>query len=234
MTYKIAICVPARDTMMMETAQSIVAMSTQFAVEYVATGNASIRFYWMNGTLLPDMRNALVREAIKDGSTHILWIDSDMKFPKDSLARLLKRDLPMVGANYAQRKRPSKPTSAYYIGDNRVWMYTPPADADAPELQIAESMGMGLCLIEAVVYECVPEPWYSMPWVPEKNEHVGEDVFFFRRVKAHLDIDPVVDHVLSREVEHIGYHNYVWQDAYDDYAKLPKLGDVEIPKEAAE
>lgn len=228
----IAICVPARDTMAMETAQSIVAMSTRFAVDFVATGQAGIRFYWMNGTLLPDMRNDLAREAVKDGATHILWVDSDMKFPADALHRLLAHDAPIVGANYVQRKRPCKPTAAHYSKDGaRVWLYTLPPEAGQSKLEEAESLGHGLCLVEAAVYECVPEPWYSTPWVPEKGTHVGEDVFFFRRVKEAIDVAPVVDHELSREVAHIGFHRYVWQDAYNDY---PELVEAQQPKEAAE
>jgi len=233
LTRKIAICVPARDTMAMETAQSIVAMSTQFSVDYIAKGEASLRFYWMNGTLLPDMRNDLARVALKDGATHVLWVDSDMKFPKDSLVRLLAHDAPMVGANYVQRKRPCKPTAAR-VSDKtgeRYWVYTPPAEHETSPTEAVESLGHGLCLIETAVYECVPEPWYSMVWNGEKRQHVGEDVFFFRRVKQALDIEPIIDHALSREVEHIGFHNYVWQDAYDDF---PKLIEAQKPKEAAE
>jgi len=220
---RIAICMPARDTMAMETCQSIVALVGQYAVESVASGNASLRYFWLNGTLLPDMRNALVREAIKSDSTHVLWIDSDMKFPKDGLKRLLAHNAPMVGANYVQRKRPVKPTAAKFRDDGtRHWVYTIPADAEEKQsgTESVESLGHGFMLVETAVYQCVPEPWYSMTWQPEKGNHVGEDVFFFRRVKDALDIEPLVDHDVSREVEHIGFHNYTWQDAYDDYPKL--------------
>jgi hypothetical protein len=221
MTRKIAICIPARDTMAMETAQSVVAMSTQFSVDYIATGQASLQFYWMNGTLLPDMRNDLAREALKAGATHVLWVDSDMKFPKDSLARLLAHEAPMVGANYVQRKRPCKPTAAKYgPGGTRHWVYTLPPGGAQADVEAVESLGHGLLLVETAVYEVVPEPWYSMAWNTEKMQHVGEDVFFFRRVKAAIDVEPLVDHALSREVEHIGFHKYVWQDAYDDFDEL--------------
>jgi hypothetical protein len=221
MKRKIAICIPARDTMAMETAQSVVAMSTQFSVDYIATGQASLQFYWMNGTLLPDMRNDLAREALKAGATHVLWVDSDMKFPKDSLARLLAHEAPMVGANYVQRKRPCKPTAAKYAKDGtRHWVYTLPPGGAQGGIETVESLGHGLLLVETAVYEVVPEPWYSMTWDTGKMQHVGEDVFFFRRVKAAIDVEPLVDHDLSREVEHIGFHKYVWQDAYDDFDEL--------------
>jgi len=230
---RIAICVPARDVMEMETAQAIVAMTTQFAVDYVATGQASLRFYWMNGTLLTDMRNDLAREAVKDGATHILWVDSDMRFPKDALSRLLAHDAPIVGANYVQRKRPCKPTAARQSPQTggRYWVYTPPEDAPHAPLEAVESLGLGLCLIETAVFECVSEPWFSMVWNPEKNQHMGEDVYFFRKVKEAIDVDPMIDHALSREVSHIGKHAYVWQDAYDDF---PTLIEQQRPKEAAE
>jgi hypothetical protein len=232
MTRKIAICVPARDTMEMETAQSIVAMSTQFSVDFVATGQASLQFYWMNGTLLPDMRNDLVKAALAAGATHLLWIDSDMRFPKDALTRLLAHDAPIVGANYVQRKRPVKPTAARVAPNGeRVWVYTPPAEHQKTQLEAVESLGLGLCLIEAAVFEVVPAPWFSMVWSDAKGQHMGEDVFFFRKVKSAIDVDPMIDHALSREVYHIGKHSYEWQDAYDDY---PLLIEAQKPKEAAE
>jgi hypothetical protein len=229
---RVAVCIPARDTIEVPTAISICAMVGQFTVDFVATGECSIRYYYMNGTLLHDMRNGLVRQALADGATHLLWVDSDMAFPKDTLHRLLKHDAPIVGANYPQRKRPCKPTAAKWTEDGRrVWMYTPPASVGLPDTEVAESMGMGLCLVEAAVYECTPEPWYSMPWLPSTGEHMGEDVWFFRQVKKHIDVEPLVDHALSREVEHVGVHHYVWQDAYDDFDEVNAAAQ---PKEAAE
>ena len=70
----------------------------------------------MRGTYLPQQRMTLVKEAFQSGSTHILWIDSDMRFPKDALIRLLDRDLPIVGANYPMRRTPIIPTATNLKG----------------------------------------------------------------------------------------------------------------------
>src|SRR5262245_52312506 len=43
------------------------------------------------------------------GCTHVLWLDADMRFPCDTLLRLLAHNVPMVGANCRARGAPHHP-----------------------------------------------------------------------------------------------------------------------------
>ena len=55
------------------------------------------------GTILPNLRELLVKTSKDAGATHILFIDSDMRFPAYTLQLLLAHDLDIVGANCIQR-----------------------------------------------------------------------------------------------------------------------------------
>ena len=49
---------------------------------------------------------ATLMHALAVDATHILWLDSDMRFPADTLGRLLARNRDIVGANYCARRFP--------------------------------------------------------------------------------------------------------------------------------
>jgi len=41
---------------------------------------------------------------MREGCSHILFIDSDMTFPQDMIQRLIDRDVDIVAANCARRR----------------------------------------------------------------------------------------------------------------------------------
>ena len=55
----------------------------------VGTSNHKVVIYTSSGTLLSAQRQDLARDAVEAKCTHTLWLDSDMRFPKDSIIRLL-------------------------------------------------------------------------------------------------------------------------------------------------
>jgi hypothetical protein len=65
------------------------------------------------GTIIPQQRATLVDAAQRFNASHILWLDSDMRFPKDTLFRLMKHEKPIVAANYARRRHPALPTAEH-------------------------------------------------------------------------------------------------------------------------
>jgi hypothetical protein len=53
----------------------------------IGTTENRVVIYTSSGTLLSSQRQDLARDAIDAGCTHTLWLDSDMRFPKDALIR---------------------------------------------------------------------------------------------------------------------------------------------------
>jgi len=211
---RVALGLPSHDTMMQETAISLAALVGYTAENYIASGQMEIRFVSCQGTILGDMRNAIVEKAQKLECTHILWIDADMKFPANGLELLLKHNKPVVGCNYSRRRSPCKPTAGGLPKPgqpNGYQLYT----EDQKGIEKVQYLGMGFCLTEMTVFEALPKPWFFTGWREEEGKCIGEDVFFFRNLPM-IDCPAFVDHDLSRHIGHIGHHEYTHDDCLSD------------------
>lgn len=209
---RISICVPTRDLTAAEFTHSLVKMVGRFCTHFVGKGQAEIIELFDLGTLLPDMRNTLARKSIELGATHILWLDSDMIFPEDTIERLYHHGKPIVAASYSQRKEPAKPVAA----KDGVWVYTEEGSAG---IEKVDFVGMGCMLVESAVYEAMDEPWHCLGWNEAKGTIVGEDVYFCRKA-AEVGAETWIDHDLSKEIGHIGYRTFSYLDALKDRPML--------------
>jgi hypothetical protein len=163
-----------------------------FTADLVQLIKADPKVDWLvaTGTYLPNLRTALVGAA--KAYSHILFIDSDMRFPPDTPERLLKHDLDIVGANCPQRTQ--KGTTAF-IGQKQV------PSLGKSGLQKVDSLGMGVTLIKTSVFDKIPAPWFATPY--DGNKFVGEDVFFCHKAREH-GFNIWIDHELSLEIKHTG------------------------------
>lgn len=166
--------------------------------------------YIQRGTLLPSSRHGLVEAAMAADCTHVLWLDSDMTFPADTLVRLLEHREPIVAANYAKRRYPIVPTAERIDEqDHIVPLYT---TEQSTGLEKVLHAGMGVMLVDMDVYRALPRPWFNLWYSKGTNEYAGEDVFFCYHAK-HAGIDVLVDHDLSKEVGHLGEFEFYNQHA---------------------
>jgi len=161
-----------------------------------------LHFIMNKGTLIANQRHTLARLAVKDPSiTHILWLDSDMRFPKESLLRLLAHGKPVVAADYA-RRRPPIWGVAFKDGGNLV--ITPGATGLIP----VQHVGMGLMLTHRSVFEQIEAPWFAIGFNPRGDGHyIGEDVYFCKKL-TEAGIEVLVDAALSQETAHLGEFAY--------------------------
>ena len=143
---------------------------------------------------LPELRHMLVVNAIRDHqATHILWVDSDMGFPRDSFHRLLAHGLEVVGCNYPRRHGRHFSSASDLAGN--------PVKPGATGLEQVSTIGFGLILTRSSVFE----DDYELPLFGHHDEHgyCTEDVMFCRKAIA-AGHEIWVDHDLSREIRHIG------------------------------
>jgi hypothetical protein len=164
-----------------------------------ASNNDNIMLYTSQGTLIVNQRQDLVTQALKDGCTHILFLDSDMRIPKDTLCRLLAHDNPIVAGSYATRRLPCK-TVAFQNDQNWDCVYTTP---DKTGLESVASVGMGCMLVNLSIFDKMTLPWFMIGYSPAANQFTGEDIFFCRKARA-SGFEVLIDHDLSRELGHIG------------------------------
>jgi hypothetical protein len=147
--------------------------------------------------MLSKNREDAVKAMMQRGQTHILFIDSDMILPQNTLRRLLSHDLPFVAANCTTREYPPQPTAIDFTGA-RVgsWGKT--------GLERVRQVGMAVALIRRDVFMQSEPPHFLMDWIPGAQSYCGEDIYF-SQILSNLGVDVMIDHDLSNEVGHVGW-----------------------------
>lgn len=189
----IAICSPTRE--------SFHSRFTSDLVQLVQKEGLEVLFLVSEGTLLCNQRTDLVRAALISECTHILFIDSDMSFPVNTLERLLAHDKDIIGANCIQRGT-GYPTAATPEG---ILL----SSKNMKGIDKIGSLGFGVMLIKAEVFRKTPFPWFATPYegTIEDGKFIGEDRFFcYKATEAGFEI--WMDHDLSQEIGHIGTYQY--------------------------
>lgn len=163
------------------------------------------------GTYVHAARQKLLALLIAQGVTHVLWVDTDMSFPRDALLRLLNHRKDVVGINYAKREAPPEYVAFKHVdiaGGNSTKLATLP---ESTGLEKVDALGFGMVLMRTEPLLDLPdprkEPWFFFEYLPG-GRTVGEDVFFCRILRERLGLDIYVDHDLSKECSHIGQFPY--------------------------
>lgn len=201
-------CIPTRGEFEVGTAFDLAVMCAYDA--RFRTGHQSL--YTVAGTLIFDQREKLADTALNEGADYILWIDADMRFPKNSLEVLLKRDKPIVGVNATTRAVPVRPTAKNLSIDHKkkenTW--TPIVSKDKQGIEKVTAIGCGVMLVKREVFENTPRPWFWFEQLPG-GKLLGEDVYFC--VKANdAGYDTYLDHDLSNMIGHVGRYTFGWHD----------------------
>lgn len=192
---KIAICTPSREM-----------VHTGFAFDLANLVGDAVRHghkvgvFNSPGTLIADQRMKLADEALAAGADYILWLDTDMRFPKDALSKLLKHGKDIVGANYVTRTIPVEPTAMRLKGD--VWEKVPTLDSNKG-LEGVDGMGFGVMLTSTAIFKKMERPWFLVGYSGVNSHFIGEDIYFCMKAGT-LGFKVHVDHDLSKEVRHIG------------------------------
>jgi hypothetical protein len=139
----------------------------------------------------------IVEDALSNGASHVLMIDSDMVVEPDTLARLLSHRRPVVSAPCFMK------TSNFDVA-----AYDLDADGAAVTLQelpdgLREVYGIGAAcfLTETTVFRQMAQRFRDRQWF-QKTAEQGEDAFFCSRcremgVRIYLDGTIDVGHVKS-------------------------------------
>lgn len=153
------------------------------------------------GIYIAALRNQAVDAAMAAGASHLLFIDGDMRFPDDTIDRLLAVETPIVAANYVQRSFPEWCVAR--VGG------VPVMSARRCGVERVDSVGCGVMLIEMGVFQRLPRPWFDTPYTGKV--FTGEDVYFCEHARAHGE-SIYIDHELSQHVRHQGAVEYRVQD----------------------
>lgn len=117
--------------------------------------------------------------AVSHKSDYLLFIDTDMQFPPNTLTQLLSHDKDIVGVQYHKRSLPKM--SVVEVDD------TFPVSKE--ELYKCKATGMGVMLIKTEVFNRLPRPWFYF----DPMGYRGEDYYFCDSARKHgydIWIDP--------------------------------------------
>lgn len=155
------------------------------------------------GSILPNLREELLEDAIAAGATHCLFIDSDMYFPPDTLLRLLMANKEVIGCACCTKSLPAHVTAFTAPG-----IPFPLADNKIKGIQKVWRVGCGVLLIRlSDKIKNLRKPRFQMRWRPDAAIYQGEDWGFCDRLED-ADIQLYIDVDLSREIGHIGSYTY--------------------------
>jgi glycosyltransferase involved in cell wall biosynthesis len=203
----IAICIPARGQMEVGTAFDLARM-----VNHIARNTEhQVNLYTSMGTLIFDQRNNMVESALEEGADYVLFIDADMRFPRDTLERLIAHGKGIVGVNATTRSSPVKATAKTLeieAGGTCNWKQI--SSKNKTGIQKADGIGCGVMLISKETLNAMVKPWFFFELLPE-NKLLGEDIYFCIKAKD-VGIDTYIDHDLSKEIGHVGNYTYGWHD----------------------
>lgn len=200
---KTLIAIPCMDTLPVGFVQSLIYMNKG--------DNPTV--YLKPNTLIYDSRNILSLYAIENDYDNVLWLDSDMMFPPDTLQRLEAHDKPMVTGLYVRRREPITPVIYDVLEEpirnadgkieKNVHPYTDfPRDAFFP----VDGCGFGCVLTSVPLLKAVWDrfgPAFSpYPWA-------GEDLSFCYRVNQ-LGCQIFCDSTIS--CGHIG--NFIYTEDF--------------------
>lgn len=207
---RIAVCVPCRDSVLAGFAFDMARMCAYEAKR----GVNDIQLLQMPGTLIFTQREKLVDEALEWGADYVLWVDSDMRFPANTIEIMLARNVPILGVNATTRREPVMPTAMNLKldrSDNEVkQVWTKIESRGKQGIEQVTAVGFGVTLIKTDVFKKVPKPWHDVIWTDHGNV-IGEDVSFCVKC-LEQDIPVFVDHELSMHIGHIGTKTFGWDD----------------------
>jgi len=193
---KVIIAVPCSDSMSMKAMTAHAIGCTIIGAKDLVTD-----FILRISCDIVSSRTWLVNEAIKNGGTHILFIDSDMHFNMSTLHSLLAHKKEIVATEYNKRQFPLEGT------------FKPMTERSETELYEANYAGMGCMLIDLSIFkkEWVDSetgkklPWFNFGRDSQGNLSMGEDAFFSnaaREMGIKTYIDPTI------KVKHLGEYAY--------------------------
>lgn len=183
----------------------------------------SLGLFMVPGTYVHSARQELAELALaREGVTHVLWLDADMRFPADTIIRLLEHNKNVVGVNYSKRTIPPDYVAIKHLPENNGGVGVKcVTTADSTGLEEVDAIGMGIVLMTASAFNGLPDPkekgnrWFWFEQLDE-GKQIGEDVYFCQMLKKHGQ-KIYVDHDLSKVCSHIGGFEYRCAHAEAEY-----------------
>ncbi len=190
MAKHVAVCIPSG-----EMVHADFMLSVLHLVQNARVGGFRVSMVNAKFSIVAEARNLCVGAALDAKAEWLLFLDSDMVFPHDTIKRLMSREVPIVGATYPRRMLPLG-----FIGSRLDGAAFSLADKGMVE---ASRLPTGCLLIHASVFDKLKAPFFRCGYSEEAGKVLSEDFWFSDRVRE-LGLPLWCDMDLARQIEHIG------------------------------
>jgi hypothetical protein len=164
---KVAICLPTTGIVQSATVVSLFALALASHREC-----AQLEILEIEACTVARNRNRLAEWAMQRHADFVLFIDADMTFPNNALARLLSHRKDIVGATYCRRSPPQDVLGCPLDG----------APLKEGRLQQFAYLPTGFLLIATRVFPAIPRPWFFDSYDPqngvEPDGYISQDTNF--------------------------------------------------------
>jgi len=151
------------------------------------------------GYQLDWMRNEVTERALEEHDI-LLYLDTDMSFPPDTIPRMLivlesNPTFNAVTGVYTHKTPPYAP-QLFLNWDEKLKCYNAIRDGFPMERPFPlEASGAGILMVKKEIFKNKPRPWFKFVKTGENEEMpngIGEDLYFFRYLKPKLLCDPKI------------------------------------------
>jgi hypothetical protein len=141
------------------------------------------------GSLTALARNQIVEIAQKQGCKYLMFLDTDMTFPPDTILKLMKHQKDVVSGLYFERYAPHRPVIRQDFDDGKEKGYAL-ADYTKSDFMEVAATGGGCLLINMEVFDRLEKPYFDYRLEKAEKDHgvketfFSEDLVFCEKVRA--------------------------------------------------
>lgn len=197
---RVALAMPCVDWMWTRAAQALIGV-------LLRSGPGLRLMMPTSGTTIAEKRNLCVRKFLAGPEEWLLFLDSDMTPPPDVIPRLIRHQLPIVGALCFGRRPPFVAAAGHWRDGQLEHL----SDFKANALVSVDVIGTGCVLLHRRVLETLDAPRADDsaplgPWFKADTEGAAEDVAFCRLARAAgfeiwVDTSTVVGHLGVQSID---------------------------------
>lgn len=164
-----------------------------FASVYEMLKPCAVELFIPNNYSIDVSRNQIAEYAIENGHDYILWVDSDMIIPKDTLIKLLSHNKDIVSGVYAYKILGGKSVVAKRFSKKGHYEDIPIKEIrEHKGLMEVDGFGFGCVLTKTEIFKNVKKPYFKF------TLQMGEDIYFCRKAqkkyKLYLDTTVLCGH----------------------------------------
>lgn len=149
----------------------------------VVPPQVKLHFQNFYGYNIAQIRNLMADYTIRNNFDYMLWVDSDIVLPSDTLLKLLSPQKDIVSGVYIQRK-PEKKIPEIYLWNSTGGMSNATVeDMQAPRLLEVAGCGFGCVLTSRKVLQDIGYPQFHYHDALDHKDTVSEDVDFCIKAK---------------------------------------------------